>query len=88
MGYLLYGYKMNERGRVVHRTFDSDDLFHGFGKQEGWYDSPDKVPGAKKAQEAEAAVKQSTVNTIAIEPPMTKAVHGEKRRPGRPRKNV
>ena len=84
---LLYGYKLNDRGRVVHRTFDREDLLHGFGKREGWYDSPDKVPGATKAQEAEAAVKQSTATTVSMEPPMTKAIHGEKRRPGRPRKN-
>jgi len=88
MGFLLYGYKMNERGRIVHKMFDSDELFHGHGKQEGWVDSPDKVPGAKKAQEAAAAAKQATAHTTSPEPPMTGRVHGEKRGPGRPRKHA
>lgn len=86
MGWLLDGFKMNERGRIIHRKFDSDDLFHGFGKQDGWVDSPDKVPGAKKAMQAEAEAKAATANTVSAEPPMTKAIHGEKRKPGRPRK--
>lgn len=88
MGHLLFGYKMNERGRVVHKLFDSDDLFHGFGKAEGWVDSPAKVPGSKEALAYEAAVKKSTEHTTGAEPPMTKAVHGEKRGPGRPRKSA
>lgn len=87
MGHLTWGYKMNDRGRIVHRTFDIEDLLYGFGKQEGWYDSPDKVPGAKKAQEAEAAVKAATANVIQPEPKVTGPIHGEKRRSGRPRKN-
>jgi hypothetical protein len=87
-GHLLYGYKLNERGRIVHKMFDSDDLLHGFGKQEGWVDSPDKVPGAKKALAAEAAVKAATANTVGMEPKVTGPVYGEvKRKPGRPRKN-
>ena len=91
MGHLTYGYKMNDRGRIVHKVFDIDDLLHGFGKKEGWVDSPDKVPGAKKAMETEASMKKATEHTTAPEPPMSKAVHGDytpKRKPGRPRKNV
>ncbi|MCW5615897.1 MAG: hypothetical protein KIT32_12320 [Rhodocyclaceae bacterium] len=87
MGHLTYGYKMNERGRIVHRLFDIDDLRHGDGKREGWYDSPDKVPGAKKAQIAEDARKAETAHTTAPEPSAKGPIHGEKRRPGRPRKN-
>lgn len=87
MSYLLYGYKMNERGRIVHRTFNSDDLFHGFGKAEGWVDSPDKVPGAKKAIQAETEAKAATAHVVSPEPKVTGPIHGEKRRPGRPRKN-
>ena len=85
MGFLLYGYKMNERGRIVHKMFDSDELFNGHGKQEGWVDSPDKVPGAKKAQEAADSAKQATAHTTSPEPPMTARIHGEKRKPGWPK---
>lgn len=87
MSFLLYGYKMNERGRVVHKLFDSHDLLHGFGKSEGWVDSPSKVPGSKEAMAHEAAVKKSTEHTTGAEPARAPAVTGEKRGPGRPRKN-
>jgi hypothetical protein len=67
---------------MVHRVFELRDLLHGHGKQEGWYDSPDKVPGSKKAMAAEAAVKAATAHTISPEP-----AGPAKRGPGRPRKN-
>jgi hypothetical protein len=86
MSHLCYGYKMNERGRVVHRLFEHDDLMHGFARQEGWVDSPDKVPGAQKAMQAEAEAKAATAHTLGAEPRLNGPVHGEKRRPGRPRR--
>jgi hypothetical protein len=86
MGHLTYGYRLNERGRMMHRLFDSDDLQHGEGQRLGYYDSPDKVPGFKKAQQAEDEAKKATAHTIAPEPPLSGMVHGEKRKPGRPRK--
>jgi hypothetical protein len=87
MGHIVYGYKLNERGRVIHQRFDSDDLFHGNAKAQGWVDSPSKIPGAVQAMQAEAAAKKSTAHTKAPEPAMTGAVYGEKRKPGRPRKS-
>lgn len=87
MGHLTYGYKLNERGRMIYRTFDSDALHHGYAKDEGWYDSPAKVPGSKEAMAAEAAAKAATAHTTAAEPARAPAPIGEKRGPGRPRKN-
>lgn len=89
MGHLLYGYKMGPRGRIIHRQFDSDELFNGHAGQTGWVDSPDKVPGHKKAEEARKEAVAATAHTIAPEPARFGPVHGEevKRKPGRPRKS-
>lgn len=86
MGYLLHGYRMDPRGRIEHRRFDSDDLFHGDAKAQGWVDSPAKIPGFVQAIQAEAEAKKSTAHTTGAEPAVTGAVYGEKRKPGRPRK--
>jgi hypothetical protein len=87
VGYLIYGYRLDPRGRMEHRRFDSDDLFHGDAKANGWKDSPDKVSGSVAAMQAEAEAKKATAHTKSPEPAMTGAVYGEeKRKPGRPRK--
>lgn len=86
MGHLTYGYRLNPRGRVEHRRFDSEDLAHGEAFRNGWVDSPDKVPGGIKAIQAEAEAKAVTAHTKSPEPALTGPVYGEKRKPGRPRK--
>jgi hypothetical protein len=89
MGHLLYGYKMGPRGRIVHRQFDSDELMTGHAKRDGWVDSPNKVPGYEKAEEARKDALAATAHTVSPEPPRIGTVHGDevKRKPGRPRKS-
>lgn len=45
MSHLVPGFQRNASGRVVHRYFDGADW-----PADGWYDSPDKVPGALPGQ--------------------------------------
>jgi hypothetical protein len=89
MGHLTYGYRKNEQGRIEHRSFDIDSLLYGEAARNGWVDSPDKVPGAAKIQEAMAAERRATETQIAPEPKGPSEFHGEKRKgwpKGKPRK--
>ncbi len=64
MGHILYGYRKNERGVIEHRLFDSDELLHGSARFQGWYDSPDKVPGAPAIKEHEALMRADVAKTL------------------------
>lgn len=80
MGHLMYGYRLNPRGRVEHQRFDSEDLLNGEAKRNGWVDSPSKIQGGVQAIQAEAETKKATAHTTGAEPRLTGFVHGEKRK--------
>ena len=44
---ILYGFKLDDRGRMMDRLFDLDKM------PPDWYDSPDKVPGVKPKEVVE-----------------------------------
>jgi hypothetical protein len=83
MGYLLNGYRLDPRGRVEHRRFDSDDLFYGDAKANGWVDSPAKIQGGVQAIQAAAEAQKATAHTKGQEPAMTGVVYGEEIKPKR-----
>ena len=45
MSHLLPGFQRNAAGRIIHRYFDGAEW-----PVDGWYDSPDKVPGTLPGQ--------------------------------------
>jgi hypothetical protein len=74
---IAYGYRMNERGRVVHRYFDLHDLQHGEASRNGWVDSPDKVPGFAQSEVNKSSSLAAHAHTTGREPKPTGTVYGE-----------
>lgn len=74
---VAFGYRMNDRGRVVHRLFDLHDLQHGEAARNGWLDSPDKVPGFAKAEADKASHLAAHARTTGREPKATGVVYGD-----------
>jgi hypothetical protein len=88
MGWLLTGFRKNEQGIVVSKTFDSDVLLHGSARQQGWYDSPDKIPDAEKLQAQEDARRAANATKVGQRAGGVQVVHGDyqpKRGAGQPR---
>jgi len=73
MGHLIRGYRLGQNGMIDRQIFDSDRF------PEGWYDSPDKIP-----DRPDEPIKDTSPQ---VPPVMTGYVYGERRRPGRPRKD-
>jgi hypothetical protein len=46
MPHLVPGFQRSASGRIVHRQFDGDEW-----PVDGWFDSPDKVPGSLPGQQ-------------------------------------
>ena len=47
-GHLLYVYKNDGSGRIVHKLIDSSELAERL--RAGWHDSPSKVPGGRTGE--------------------------------------
>ncbi len=79
MSVLTYAYRMHPvNGLVQHRATDLKDLPRMIA--EGWYDSPEKVPGSAEAQAHAERLAAETAATTGREPASSGPVHGEQRK--------
>lgn len=51
---LMWGYKRNPLGRIVHKQFDPDDF------PSDWTDSPDKIPPLENPVQAHPMIEQQS----------------------------
>lgn len=72
MSHLIPGFQRNFAGRIVHRYFDSTDWPY-----DGWYDSPDKVPGSLPGQEIGGDVPPAVCEPM-VAPKSSGPIYGER----------
>lgn len=75
MSHLVPGFQRNSSGRIVHRYFDGADWPY-----DGWYDSPDKVPGTLPGQAVGQDVVPPSIEPLTAPKPFGAfgTVYGEK----------